>query len=144
MIAALMALGLQASAQNRTDNSRRLKSHHVYRSQMSAEQRAEKQSQHMAKKLNLDDRQQRAVYAANLDAARRMDPVKDRMREAKQDARHIHKDRDQALRSTLTVEQYQKLMELRSRRHTARLERGHHGKHKRMMERREFRGSQRS
>ena len=83
------------------------------RKNLSREQRAERQAERMEKMLNLTPEQKKAIYTANLEAARKMEPEAARNREA---MRAIHREKEAQYKATLTPEQYSRYEQAKAER----------------------------
>lgn len=110
-------MGFTAQAQDGRPNGK-----HQHE-QKSPEQRAEMQTKRMAKTLNLTEAQQKTVYAANLKAAQDLQPVMQQMKEARQKAKGIRQQQEEALKQTLTADQFQAFQQQKEERRQHRMDR---------------------
>ena len=83
---------------------------------MSPEKRAERQTQMMVNKLNLNDQQAEQVMVINRDAAEKMRPLIEERKGNREDIKTVVKDRDMKLQSVLTDEQWNQYDEVRKER----------------------------
>ena len=82
----------------------------VERTKITAEQRAERQTERLAKTLSLTDDQKKSMYEANLAAAKKMETQRDRNKEA---WKAMREEREAQYKSILTAEQYQQYVQQR-------------------------------
>lgn len=80
----------------------------VERTKITAEQRAERQTERLAQTLSLTDDQKKSMYEANLAAAKKMESQRD---DNKESWKAVKQEKDEQYKSILTAEQYQQYVQ---------------------------------
>lgn len=91
----------------------------VEKTKITAEQRAERQTERLAKTLSLTEDQKKSMYEANLAAAKKMESQRDQNKES---WKAVKQEKEGQYRSILTAEQYQQYTqhkeEMRRKKHS--------------------------
>lgn len=108
---------------------------HEGRAPLTAEQRAEKQTEHLDRMLQLNPEQREKIQAENLRTAQAMQPHMEAIRNERKAMREISKRRREAYSNILTPDQQERLKAARQERRKARMTEGHRAPNRRPIDR---------